>query len=146
MQQGDVGWDTQCSGDVPSGSIQHHHRVHVSRQFTGELLKECVHDIGVHVRADQAAGVSSLRADGAEDIQIVILRLSDRPRTRADPGPHAGNRAVLSEAGFVLVVDQQTLVGMGRFELIQTLGQFFLKASSSAGSVSGCVVRGIRSL
>jgi len=125
MQQGDVVRDTQRSGDMPAGSIQHHHRMNAVRQFAGELIEECVHNLGVHVRTDQAAGVSGFRADGAEDIQIVILRLSDRPRARADSGPHAGDRAVLSETGFVLVVDQQTLVGVGRFELIQMLGHFF---------------------
>lgn len=67
MHQGDVGGDTQRPGDVPAGAIQHHHRVRVERQFPGELLKECVHHTGVHVRADKAAGISRLGTDGGED-------------------------------------------------------------------------------
>ena len=99
------------------------------------------------MRADQAAGVAGLRAHGAEDVQIVVLGLADRPRPRADFGPYAADGAVLAEAGFVLIVDQQAFVGVGRFELIQTFGQFFfLNASIAAGSVSGCEGRGIRSL
>ena len=45
---------------------------------------------------------------------------------------------MLAKAGFILVVDQQAFVGVGRFELIQTFRQFFyLKFSIAAGSVSG---------
>jgi hypothetical protein len=54
---------------------------------------------------------------------------------------------VLAEAGLILVVRDEALVGVGRLDLGQRLGEFFfLKASSTTGSVSGCVPLGMRSL
>jgi len=111
--------------------------VHVRRQLTRELLQKGVHRIGVDVRRDQSAGVTGFGAHRAEDIQIVILRLSNRAGPGTDPRPDAGDRAVLSEAGLVLVVAQDALIRMGSADLSQPFGQLFLKVSSAAGSVSG---------
>lgn len=77
------------------------------------------------MRRDQTAGVAGFRANRAEDIQIVILRLPDRAGPGADPRPDAGDRAVLSEASLVLVVAQDTLIRMGSADLSQPLGQLF---------------------
>jgi hypothetical protein len=68
------------------------------------------------VRADQSAGVARLRTDGAEDIEILVLGLLNRARAGANLGPHARDRAVLAETGLVLIVNQQTFVGVGCFE------------------------------
>ena len=54
---------------------------------------------------------------------------------------------MLAEAGFVLVVDYDSLIRMLLPGLFDLLGErLFLKVSCAAGSVSGWVVRGIRSL
>lgn len=110
---------------MPAGAVQNHGRMHVRRQFTRELLQKRVHRVGVDVRGDQAAGVAGFGTDRAEDIQIVILRLPDRARPRADPRPDTCDRAVLSEAGLVLVIAQDALVRMGSADLCQLFGQLF---------------------
>ena len=80
MHQRYVAGNLQGSGDMPAGAIQHHHRMHITWQFTGKLPEERVHHFRVHMRADQPAGVAGLGTDGAEDIQIIVLRLMDRTR------------------------------------------------------------------
>jgi len=125
MHQRDILRNTQRSGDVPAGAVQNHRRMDVRRQFTRELLQKSVHHVGVDVWRDQAAGVAGFGTDGAKDVQIVILRLPDRPRPRADPRPDPRDCAVLSEARFVLVIAQDPLIGMGRANLSQFFGQIF---------------------
>jgi hypothetical protein len=99
------------------------------------------------VRRDQPGRFAGLGADGAEHVQVVVLRLADRRRPRADPGPDARQRAVLPETRLVLIVGQDAFVRVRGPDLVQALRQFFfLKASSAAGSVSGWRGRGIRSL
>jgi len=110
---------------MPAGAIQHHRGVGAGWQLAGELLEERVHRLGVHLRADQSAGISRLRTDGAEDIKVVVLGLPDGAWPAADLRPHAGDRTVLTEACFILVVDPQMLVRMRSSELIKTLGQLF---------------------
>jgi hypothetical protein len=142
-----MGRHHQGFGHVPTGLIQYHHRVHVGGKFLGELLEDGVHHVRVDLRRDQARGLAGFRAYGGKHIQVVILVLLDGPGTRADFGPHPRERAVLAEAGLILVVRDEALVGVGRLDLGQRLGEFFfLKASSTTGSVSGCVPRGMRSL
>ena len=74
---------------------------------------------------DQPAGVAGLGAHGAEDIEIIVLGLADRPRPRAHLGPHARDRAVLAEAGLVLVVGQDALARVGGPDLASFSGNSF---------------------
>ena len=121
--------------------------MHVGGQFAAELFQERVHHLRVDLRCDQPRGLTGLGTGRRKHVQIVVLILLNGLGTRADLGPDARDRAVLPEAGLILVVDQEAFVGVVRGDLRQRLGElFFLKDSSTAGSVSGWVVRGIRSL
>ena len=69
---------------------------------------------------------------------VIVLVLLDGLGPRAHLGPHPRERAVLAEAGLVLVIGHDAFAGMGLLYLRQRLGEFFfLKASSASGSVSG---------
>jgi len=147
MDQGDIRRHPQRPGGVPARPVQHHHRMHVGGKLAAESLQERIHHLRIDLRSDQARGRAGLGAYGGKDIQVIVLVLLDRPWTRADFGPDAGDRAMLPEACFILVVDQEPFVRVGFLDLCQRFGEFrFLKDSITSGSVSGCVVLGIRSL
>jgi hypothetical protein len=48
----------------------------------------------------------------------LVLRLAERLGAGADAGPDAGDRAMLAEAGLVLVIDQDALVGVLLLDLL----------------------------
>lgn len=132
---------------MPAGLIEDHRRMHIRGQFIAELFQKSIHRVGVDLRCDQARGLAVCRTNRAEDVEIIVLVLLNCRRTRAHFCPHAGDRSMLTETRFILVVAQDFLVGMFYLELSQTLWKdFFLNASIASGEVSGWVVRGIRSL
>ena len=147
MDQCDIRRHGQHACGMPTRPVQHHHRMHIGGQFAAELFQECIHDLGVDLWRNQARGIAGLGAYGGKDVQVVILVLLDSLGTRADLGPDARDRAVLSEACLILIVDQESFAWAGLLDRCQRRGEFFfLNDSMTAGSVSGCVVLGIRSL
>jgi hypothetical protein len=74
---------------------------------------------------NQSASVAGFRTDRAEHIQIIVLSLSNCPRTAADARPDASERAVLAKAGLILVIAQDAFVWMSGLESGKSFGQVF---------------------
>jgi hypothetical protein len=98
------------------------------------------------MRSQQSGGPSRGRANRAQHMQIIVLRLLDRPRTRSDRRPHARQRTLLAESRFVLKPDLDAFARMRGGDLPDQFRGVFLKASTAAGSASLCWGRGTRSL
>ena len=79
-------------------------------------------------------GLAGSRAGGAQNVQPVVPRLSNGREALPASGPASGQRALLAEAGFVLEVDFDSLVGVGGGNRFQPLREVFLKASWAWGS------------
>lgn len=134
LNEGDVGRNPQRLGRVKAGLIPDEHGVHAGREFLCELSEESIDDDGIQIRRQQADTLSAPRTDARERVQIVILRLSNRARSRALLGPHTGQRALLSEARFVLEPDLDTLLRMSLADGLDLRHDVFLKASCAWGS------------
>lgn len=113
-KQRDVGGNRQCPGGMESGLIPDHHRVHARSEFLRKLAEELIDDDSIEIRRHQADNLSGGRTHRAQDIEIVVLRLSHRPWPRASLSPYTGQRALLAEARFVLEPNFHALVGMIR--------------------------------
>ena len=129
LHQCDVGWNLQCFGRVEAGLVPDQHGVDTGSEFLCELVEELIDDMGVQVGSEQSDALSALRTDTREHVEIVVLRLSHCPGTRAGLGPHAGQRALLSEARFILEPDLHALPGMIRADGLDLCQDVFLKAS-----------------
>ena len=71
-----------------------------------------VYGLAVDVRQDERRSKIALGTDGTEQIGPVVALVAPRPATAR--GPDAGQRALLSDAGFVLPPDFDRLVARVR--------------------------------
>lgn len=129
LYQRHVGGNLQCFGRMEAGSVPDQHGVHTGSELLCELGEELIDDRGIEVGSEQSDALSALWTDAREHVEIIVLRLSHRPGTRAGPGPHAGQRALLAEASFVLEPDLHALRGMVRADGLDLCHNVFLKAS-----------------
>lgn len=129
LHERDIGGNLQCFGRVEACLVPDHHGVHTRSELLCELGEELIDDMGVQVGSEQSNALSTLRTDAREHVKVVVLRLPHRPGTRAGFGPHAGQRALLSEARFVLEPNLHALLGMVRADGLDLCHDVFLKAS-----------------
>lgn len=134
LDQADVGWNLQRLGRVKAGLIPDEHGVHARSKLLGELGEELVDDVGIEVGSEQSNALSALRTDAREHVEIIVLRLAHRSWSLASPAPYAGQRALLTEARFVLEPDLHPLQRMSRADALDPSCDVFLKASWACGS------------
>lgn len=125
-----------------SRAVPDEHRLHVRFQCSRQLREEHIHDARVQPRRDQAFGLARRGARRRQNIDVAVLRLPDRTRTRTRSGPDAGQRPLLAEPRFVFMEDLQPAAGMLRLDLREPVAEFFLNSSCAAGSACGCCGRG----
>ena len=118
--------------------------MNVRGDLGGELLKEKVDDLNVDMRREQADGVAGAGTGCADEVEPVVLRLSDGDESLAPSAPASGQRALLAEAGLLLEVDLYSLVGVLASDCVQPGREFFLKASWASGSDRSWRGRGAR--
>lgn len=114
--------------------VPEHHHMHIGIDFAGKLAEEQIYGGCIEMRGQQPDGLAGRRARRAQDIEIVVASLSDGGRTTAGSSPLTCERALLTEACFVLEPDFETLVGVLRRDLIDQGCGAFLKAATAAGS------------
>ncbi len=109
---------------MEAGSVPNHHHMHVVGDRLGELAQERVHHVRIHVRCHDRFGLSSLWADGTDHIQIIVLRLTNGSGSLSLASPQASERALLTEASFVLKEDLQLLRRMQTPQFSELCGEF----------------------
>src|SRR5215218_10206474 len=89
------------------------------------------------VRTSAAPAVTR-RTDGSEQIGPVVALIARRPRPGAALGPHAGQRALLADTGFILPPELDRLAARVRRDgSDDQIGKVFLCACWIAASCSG---------
>lgn len=146
FDQRHVRGDLERLGRVIAGLIPDQHRVDAGVEFPLHLSQKHIHHAGVQVRGEETDALSRRGTDGGHDIEVVVLGLTNRARTRTFSGPHPGQRALLTESRFVLEPDFDALVGVGLADRLDLIHNFFLKASCAEGSALRCWGRGIKQL
>lgn len=133
--QGDVAWDDEVLGDVPSGLVEQHDGMRIGGNGGCDLGEVQGHRCGIATRHDDRRPLALGRADGAEEIGRggpLILR---RRGPGAAPGPAPGDRVFLPDPGFILEPDLYALaLGGARRELCQRGGEVFLNVVKASGS------------
>ncbi len=71
------------------------------RHAATDLGQVDVHGLDIDVRQHDGRADAALRADGTEQMDRVAAMVAQRTRARAARRPHAGQRALLANTGFV---------------------------------------------
>ena len=96
------------------------------------------HCIGIGGGQDERGRSAALRTDGTKNVSPLVALVAWRTRSRSPSGPNAGQRTLLTDAGFVLEPDFDRLV----FGVLGKLcrdgrGEVFLNASWASSSACG---------
>lgn len=111
--QGDVVWNGERVGSVPSGAIEDHDGVFVGRQGLGELGEEQGHGDRGHRGQDQGEFGAGGGFDGSEDMGPIEPLVAQAGRPLALHPPAMAGPSFLADAGFVLEEQAEALAGMG---------------------------------
>ncbi len=94
---------------------------------------------GVGVRQDESGGCAPCRTDRPEDIGPFVPLIARRARPRSLLRPNPRQRALLTDARFILEPDFQWLAtGVLGKDGGDRRGEIFLKAAWVCGSLLGC--------
>jgi len=105
-----------------------------------------LHGPTIGVRKDQRGTDIASRADGTEDISILIALISGLARAAATLGPLIDKTVLLSNARLVLEPDLNCRSGpdpLLRQRFLHCFCEFFLKSSIAWGDCSGCCGRAL---
>ncbi len=143
-QEGDVIRDPQASGVVPTRLIENQQHLDGITDLLAEVAQLDIHGVRVGGGHQPAVGRAGCRANGTEQINPFVLRLTDSARMASPVGPNPSQRALLAEARLVLEPDFDLLAGIPGLELLDTFREFFLKSAWACSLASRCFGRGTR--
>src|ERR1700730_16962570 len=144
--EGGSGRSTMFSGTTTCGELCQPAASRISdgarADASADFSQVFVHGLDADCRHDQRGTGAARRADGAEEVGPGEPPVALDPRARAAPGPDAGQRALMADAGFILKPDFNRPAGkLRRDRGARQLGDVFLKASCASRSVCGCIGR-----
>ena len=100
--RGDVFRHVELAGDVPSGSVEQQHRVGALGDIARDFVEVELHHVGVGMRKRERGADAPRRANGAEQIGVVIALVAGLARSRSAPGPLPNLAVLLADPGLVL--------------------------------------------
>ena len=111
---------------------------------SGNFLQMQGHRLGIAGRHRQSRPGSTLRADGSEQIGVLIALIGRLARAIASPCPLINQAVLLANAGFVLEPDFYRCVGREFTGPLGDVGrEVFLKASNTHASCPGACGRAL---
>lgn len=136
VQEADVVGDVQsAAGLMPACAVEHDDRMVAGPDVTADLGEVEVHGLAIRVGQDERGADVARGTDRPEQISPIVALIARGPRPAAALGPNAGQRALLTDAGFVLPPDLDRLaLGMLRDAGCDQVGKVFLCASCAAAS------------
>ena len=134
-QDGDVLWDHEIVGHMPSRLVHDENGVGIVRDVAGDLDQMLVHGMCVTPRHHQGRGLALAGADRAEDIGRTGSRVVRRGWSRSALGPATGDLVLLADACLVLKpnFDHFTLGG-ATGDFCHSGGEVLLNASAASAS------------
>ena len=127
---GEVFGHDQFSGAVPSSTIHQDNGAGVAGDVFADLVEMQLHGFGIGARQDEGGTFATLRADGTEQIGVVIALVGGQPRPSSLPRPDASLAVLLANSRFIL---EPYLDGCALWQVryvgCEGIGEVFLKAS-----------------
>ena len=125
IDQGDIAGNAQPLRAVPAGAVGDHGGVDLGGECGADFIEVQLHHGGVGAGENQADSAAALRAEGAEDIGILIAGVEGHRRPRPCGSPAVGATAFLPDARFILAPKLNGLAGMGGGDCLEFCGEFF---------------------
>ena len=123
---------------MPTGAIKQQYSMSPRGNLQTDLLQVLGHRLATNRRHDDGSANAALGTHRAEDISRVMVVIANRRRSRATSRPDIGQRAFLTDTGFIAKPDLQRLAGgRGGHHLGQQAGESRLNASCAAASFFG---------
>ena len=88
---------------MPAGSVEYDYGVGALGDLAADLLEMQVHGPGLGLGNDPGGAGSAGRTNGPEQIGRDVALIAGRARAAAALGPDTGERALLADAGLVLL-------------------------------------------
>ena len=134
--------DLEIVGLVPSCSVHQHSRMSPTGDVFADLVEMQLHGVGVGLGEHQSGPRSPFRADGAEQVGVLVALISWEDWPRAPSGPDANPSVLLPKPRLILEPD---LNGRG-FRQVAYVGgkrggEVFLNSSITRPSWPGCFGR-----
>jgi hypothetical protein len=127
---------------VPAGAVHEDDGVGAAGDGAADLIQMHLHGGDVGARQHEGGANAALRADGAEQVGVLVSLISRQGRTCAGPGPDAGAAVLLAEPGFILEPDlDRPALRQAAYVGLERAREVFLKASSTRASWPGCFGR-----
>lgn len=147
-QRRDVARPHDFGARVPARAIEHQHDVHALAARRGTHMRADPLEVLVHPRdpdraGDHAHALARPGAHRAVHVDRLVLGLLDRRRSRASPRPHRRQRALLPDAGLVLVPDFDDRARVVPPEPLDKRGAFVVNVSCATASALRCRGRGL---
>ena len=121
---------------MPSGAIEYHDRMTVRHDVAFDVGQVQVHGFGIGL--GQASATAARRTDSAEQISPIVTLVARCWRPAAALRQDAGQRALLTDTGFVLPPDLDRLAACVRRNTAgNQIGEVFLNASCAAMCLCG---------
>jgi hypothetical protein len=87
---------------VPSGAIHKQHGMRAVGDMTADLIEVKLHGLGVGMRKGKGSTLAARRANGAEQIGVLVALVGRLARSRAASCPLPDQAVLLADPGFVL--------------------------------------------
>jgi hypothetical protein len=138
-QKADVVWRLEAGGGVVSGAVEDEDGVRPGCDLFADFSQMKRKCFGVGVWQDESGRGTARRTSRTEEIGPFVAQIARRAGTRSSLRPNPRQRALLTNASFVLEPDFQWLAtGVPGQNGRDRLGEVFLKASWACGSLFGC--------
>ncbi len=138
LQQHDIFGDDELWGFVPAGAIEDHQGDSVRADIGADFDQMLVHGVDADIGHDQGGAGPARWADRAEEVgpEEAAVPLDAGPGPAL--GPDTGQRAMLTDASFVLEPHLNRASGEGLGDgVLRQRGEVFLKVSWASRSLSG---------
>ena len=126
----DVVGHVELARGVPSGPVEEESGVGALGDVARDFIEMELHHVGVGVGQRERGADAPRRADGAEQIGVVVALVGGLPRPRSAPGPLPNLAVLLADTGLVLKPDfDRRRLGQAVEMSLQRARKVFLNAS-----------------
>jgi hypothetical protein len=123
VDEGEIVGYLKSAAVVPAGAIEDQDGMDIGRQLRAETAQLPIHRFGIGHRHQPGVALAGVRAEGAEQIDELVLGLSRRARPASRVGPDAAVAALLTKARFILEPQLKALLRVFRLKGLQRFGQ-----------------------